>query len=170
MADEEETKIPVKAGEFEVGCLYRTNKPFSSRDFEMDAHPRWFLYLGRSDSCDCRVVAYIFSSTTQIHHFMDDGDKKNSPYRKYAKGRYNFTEDCVICFDDIIDYLGEEDLIVYEPVFIDKFDNDELINVYNCILKSNKVKKIAKIDIHNNLSKIGISDLPAPKRKLRYKL
>lgn len=101
---------------------------------------------------------------------MDDGDKKNSPYRKYAKGRYNFTEDCVICFDDIIDYLAEEDLIVYEPVFIDKFDNDELINVYNCILKSNKVKKIAKIDIHNNLSKIGISDLSAPKRKLRYKL
>lgn len=73
-------------------------------------------------------------------------------------------------FDDIIDYLAEEDLIVYEPVFIDKFDNDELINVYNCILKSNKVKKIAKIDIHNNLSKIGISDLSAPKRKLRYKL
>jgi|GEM_PF-1473369 hypothetical protein len=168
MADDEETKIPVKAGEFEVGCLYRTNKPFSSRNFEMDAHPRWLLYLGKSGSFDYPVVVYVFSSTTQLYHFIAGGDKENSPYRKYVKGRYGFTEDCVICFDDIIDYLTEKDLEVYEPICIDKFDNDELRNVYNCILKSNKVKQIAKIDIHTNLSKKGIKNLEMPKRRSRY--
>jgi hypothetical protein len=167
MADEEEI-ISVKAGEFKTGCLYRTNKPFSSRDFEMDAHPRWLLYLGKSSTFDCRVVAYVFSSTTQLHHFIDGGDKEHSSYRTYKKGRYGFTEDCAICFDDIIDYLTENELEAYEPVYIDKFDNAELKNIYDCISKSNKVKHIAKIDIHKNLSNIGITNIEKPKRRSRY--
>ena len=59
MADEKEEK-PVKADNFITGGLYRTQKPFSSREFDMDAHPRWLLYLGRSSSFDCRIIAYVF--------------------------------------------------------------------------------------------------------------
>lgn len=166
MADDVESQ-PIKAGELKTGCLYRTNKPFSSRDFQMDAHPRWLLYLGKSSSFDCNVVVYVFSSTTQLRHFESGGDKENSPHRKYKKGQYGFTDDCAICFDDIIDYMSEKELEAYELVFMDKFDNDELKKIYGCVLKSNKVKHIEKVDIHTNLSNIGIKNLPMPKRRSR---
>ena len=158
---------PVKAGEFKTGCLYRTNKPFSSRDFEMDSHPRWLLYLGKSSSFDCRIVVYSYSPTTQLWHFENGGDKEKSPHIKYNKGQYGFTEDCVICFDDIIDYLTEQELETYEPLYINSFDENELRKIYECILKSDKIKFIDKLDIHTNLSNINIKNLQKPKRRKR---
>lgn len=166
MADKEEGKS-VKAGEFETGRLYRTKKPFSSLEYDMDAHPRWLLYLGNSSSFDGKVFAYVFSSTTQLQHFVDGGDKENSAHRSYKKGTFGFTEDCIICFDDIIDYLSEDEIAEYEPELKGVFSLEELRNVYNCIRKSNKIKFIVKTDIHNNLGNIGIKGLLKPKRKKR---
>lgn len=157
----------VKAGEFVTGCLYRTNKPFSSRDYEMDAHPRWLLYLGKSSSFDCRIVVYLFSPTTQLWHFEEGGDKEKTHYRLYGKNQYGFTDDCAICFDDIIDYLTEKELEAYEPVYVSAFDKNELRLVYEKVSSSDKIKYIEKVDIRNNLSGVGISNLPVPKRKRR---
>ena len=163
----EERKNPVKVGEFIVGGLYRTNKPFSSRDFQMDAHSRWLLYLGKSSAFDYRIVVYVFSSTTQLHHFSEGGDKEKSNHRKYKQGQFGFTEDCAICFDDIIDYLTEKELESYEPVYVSAFDENELRQVFDKINRSDKVKHIEKIDIRNNLSNIGVAGLSSPVRKRR---
>ena len=167
---DEQAEESVKAGEFRTGCLYRTNKPFSSREFDMDAHSRWLLYLGKSSSFDCKVVVYVFSATTRLEHFLEGGDKATSQHRKYKKGQFGFTDDCVICFDDIIDYLTEKDLEKYEPVYkssIKDIDENELKDIYNSIVKSPKIKFIEKLDIHNNLNNIGVKNLSKPKRQHR---
>ena len=94
--EDAENEIPSKANEFKTGCLYRTRKPFSSRDFDMDSHPRWLLYLGKNKAFDGYSLGYCFSPTTQLKHFMAGGDKENSPYLSYSKGQYGFTSDCII--------------------------------------------------------------------------
>ena len=166
--EDAENEIPSKANEFKTGCLYRTRKPFSSRDFNMDSHPRWLLYLGKNKAFDGYSLVYCFSPTTQLKHFRAGGDKENSPYRSYLKGQYGFTSDCIICFDDIIDYLSESKLEEYEPIYKASFDENELKEVYNCILKSNKIKFNEKMDIRENLSnQCNLRNLPSPKRRKR---
>lgn len=166
MADVQEEKF-VKAGEFEVGKLYRTQIPFTSRDDGEDAHSRWLLYLGKSHSFDGYAIVYLFSSTTQLHHFEDGGDRRNSNFKIYDKGTFGFTEKCAICFDDIIDYLTEKDIEAYNPVLMGTFTKDGLKEAYAKIQVSPRIKPLEKIDIHNNLGNIGVTGLTMPKRRRR---
>ncbi len=135
---------------FQVCKVYKFQKDFSDRFDEEDAKKRYFLYLGNtSEFLSNPVIIYAVTSTTQLDKYKPGGEKYNSNFLEFKAGTYGFTDDCVICFDEIKN-MSEAIFESYQPEekgIID--DKDLIVRIYDKILQSRKVSKIVKDDIHN---------------------
>lgn len=149
---------------YKVGAIYKLKKPFSDREDGSEAKRRYFLYLGNtSDFSSTTLFVYVATSTMQLAHFEHGGKNSASNFMLFKAGCYGFTDNCVICFDEIKTYMTEERFSSYEPEEKGQLDKEMLKTVYSKILESNKVSKAVKTDIHNCFNKIGVFGLKMPK-------
>lgn len=149
---------------FEVSCIYKFRKSFTERDDGEDAKKRYFLYLGNtSEFLSNPITVYVATSTTQLKQFGPSGEKANTNFLRFSAGSYGFTDDCVICFDEIKTYMTEPMFESYEPEEKGRINDKEVLSkIYGLILQSKRISKIVKYDIHSCFNKI-ITGLKMPK-------
>lgn len=148
---------------FEVGKVYKLNRLFSDREDGKDAKRRYFLYLGNSSEfLSNPIFVYVATSTTRLAQFADGEKRAGENFIRFCAGSYGFSEDCVVCLDDLKTYMTEPLFASYEPEEKGMLDEHMLRRVYEKILASKRISKKIKCDIHECFNKI-LSGLRMPR-------
>lgn len=147
----------------DVGTVFRWKDFPEPRSGEVKA--RWFIYLGDSGPFSQVLIAYLCTTTTQIHHFKSGGNRSSHDHHLFQKAPSSpFEEDCILDFDERPHAVAKSTLEnnpCIEPK--GKFDEQTLRMIYNRILKSKFFSKVVLRDIHESFNKAGITGLKRPK-------
>jgi len=147
----------------DVGTVFRWKDFPEPRSGEVKA--RWFIYLGDSGLFSQVLIAYLCTTTTQIHHFKAGGNRSTHDHHLFRKSPDSpFEEDCILDFDERPHALAKSTLENNSDIESKgKLNEQTLRMIYNRILKSRFYSKIILRDIHESFNKTGIAGLKKPK-------
>ncbi len=136
-------------------------KDFPDR-IDGEIKPRWFVYLGCTDSLSRPVLAYICTTTTQKRHYKPGGKRSYHNFISINKNLYGFDEDCVLDLD--LYYTKNNEIIINNKNIEIKgeISKEIIIQIYNKILNSRFYSNKIKNDIHYCFNNIGITNLRKP--------
>ncbi len=149
-----------------VGTVIRWDN-FPSQRFSGKKKARWFVCLGFSGVFAQIATVYLSTTTTQLQHFKDHGERsRHSRFIFETKQFPLFEQDCAIDFD--------EPLYPTEESQLDKYSKDIEIRgelevetmrmLYKRFLQSPQLSRKVLFDIHDSYNKAGITGLKKPKK------
>jgi len=146
-----------------VGTVFRWKDFPDPRDGGVKA--RWFIYLGDSGYLSQVLIAYPCTTTSQINHFQDGGDRRSHDHYLFKKSpKSPFEEDCILDFDEPPHTPRksslENNLSIEEK---GELDEQTLRMIYNRVCRSRTYSKVILMDIHESFNKAGITGLKKPK-------
>lgn len=146
----------------QVGTVIRWNN-FPDPRYGTEIKPRWFIYLGRTDSLSNPIIIHIATTTTQLQHFESGGIRANHSHYKFSSKDTPFDEDCILDYEEK-PYPVEQSIFEGNPdIEIKELLNENKIRmIYNQIRESNAYSKVIKLDIHRCLNNDGITGLKMP--------
>jgi hypothetical protein len=127
-----------------------------------DIKPRWFVYLGCSDSFSKPVLAYICTTTTQKQHYESGGNRSSHDFIYFKKNAFGFEEDCILDLDSY--YTKNKEIIDHNKDIEVKgeLSGEIMMQIYNKILNSRHYSRIMKLDIHACFNAASIKGLKKP--------
>ena len=149
----------------EVGAVFIWQSFPFSKFTQIEIKPRWFVYLGKTSIISSPIFVLLATTTTQLHHYERGGERNDHSIAKFRSGEFGFEQDCVL--DVGWSFYAD----IPESVFIEyKADIDikgrlpeqRLREIYNLILKSERIAKKVKKDIHHSFNMAGIEGLKKP--------
>lgn len=146
-----------------VGTVFRWKEFPSPRDG--DVKPRWFIYLGDAGHFSQVLLAYICTTTTQIHPFQAKGDRSSHDHFFFKKSPNSpFDEDCILDFDEP-PHTPRKSILENNPNIEEKgkLDEQTLRMIYARLCKSSAYSKVILRDIHDSFNKAEITGLKRPK-------
>lgn len=126
---------------------------------------RWFIYLGDSGYFSQVLIAYICTTTTQIHYFQAGGDRISHDHFLFKKVPNSpFEEECILDFDEPPHTLRKS-ILENNPSIEEKgkLDEQTLRMIYNRLCRSSAYSRVILRDIHDSFNKAGITGLKKPK-------
>jgi len=127
--------------------------------------PRWFVCLGSSGALSEPVFLYLYTTTTNIDDFEQGGKRERHTHCHLRASDTPFDEDCVLDID-VDMYTPTESQVIKDLKNIEvkgRLNEQYMRMIYNLIIRSSKISKKIKIDIHDSFNKIGITGLKMPK-------
>ena len=150
----------------EVGTVFLwDNFPFSKLSGS-SIKPRWFIYLGKTTITSSPIFVFLGTTTTQLHYYESNGERCGHLFIKFGEGEFGFEKDCVLDLDkDLYVQIKESIFLSFEEDINikGKLSEQKLREIYNLILKSRRIPKIIKRDIHHSFNMAGISGLRKPR-------
>lgn len=126
-----------------VGDVVKISKPYSA--IGDDEKLRWFVFLGRLDFSQNPRNAYFCTTTTQIKKYKRI--KASSCVEFKANPDSCFSEDCLLCLDEIESSFTEEDFVAkFNPEFKGRISDEKLKEIVQKVQEAD-LPKIVKDDI-----------------------
>lgn len=157
----------------DVGDVFTWDQyPYSNEETKR----RWFVYLGEykdnpdpfDDTSSIMIIAP--TTTTQTQYYEPGERRAENPFVRFSPNEgFGFTEECILD-------LAHGDLVIPQDIFLKdvesqkiqikgKLSDQKLREIYDKIYHSRGYSLMLKLQIHDNLNKAGISNLPKPKRR-----
>ena len=123
------------------------------------------MYLGRTSITGSPVFALLCTTTTQLHYYETGGERSGHLIVRFREGEFGFERDCVLDLDGSFYSDLEESLLIRYESDIEikgKLPEQKLREIYNLILRSKRISKKIKRDIHHSFNMAGIKGLKRP--------
>lgn len=147
---------------FDVGSVFTWKKFPYFDDPNSIAKTRWFVYLGRMPITVSPVFVFLCTTTTQLSHYENGGDRYNNPHITYHAGDYGFEKDSVLdarwgFFDNITEDSFKQCIEDMEKR--GQLPIHELQRIFPLFCNSGRIPRIILRDIRNSLINSGVSGL-----------
>ncbi len=137
---------------YKVGDVLKATKAYTSTG--TDAKNRWFVCLGRVNFTRIPRNVFLCTTTTQIQRY--EGTKKSSCVF-FSSRDTCFTDDCLLCLDEIEDAFTEEEFNEkYNPEFRGRLSDGKLKEIARKLAQAD-IPKAVMNDILDSFRKDGIA-------------
>lgn len=126
---------------------------------------RWFIYLGKTSIFSTPTFAYLCTTTTQLEHFADGGDRRNHAFKRFDVRQFKmFESDCILDYNEDLHEVPEANIEKCADQIEIKghLDNDTMRNIYKQFARPGVVSRIVMLDIHDSFNRDGITNLKKP--------
>jgi len=130
--------------------------------------PRWFICLGFTDQFAQVSSIYLSTTTTQIEHFRQHGQRGGHAHFLFrAEEIQVFEQDCIIDFFERPYSIDKTKIDEHSGDIEIKgsLDEQRMRMIYNKYLVSKNTSPMEMLDIHNSYNLQGIEGLKRPKIK-----
>lgn len=120
---------------------------------------RWFIALGDTGLLHCPAILFTLTTTTQVHHFAQDGKYQKRRVVRFEKTpKSPFSEDCIVDVEHDKYEIHFEDLVTYgkDIIPMGKISKAKLTEIWRIVETSRMFPPIVVKDIRRCLSNVGI--------------